>query len=261
MKIVGISGGSGAGKSTVSRGLAKRLPNAVFIDVDPFFREATEKLESEVFKKIGVEKKEGVINQNYFFASQDAMNGWIEVIKDYVSNRIEEAVTKLGAGKDFVIVDWCYLPMCDYFFKCNLTLCIKADYQTRYDRLANRMKAIKSYTVQYGPSFYEYGEEAFANRVKFSAIDDFGYQSDYVIKNDSDMESLNKTIDKIADNLMEMSRPNINNKRITTGFRISEFSRQKDPRPIVQLRNGVVIADSTGINPITPKSSQIAACR
>jgi hypothetical protein len=56
------------------------------------------------------------------------MNGWIEVIKDYVSNRIEEAVTKLGAGKDFVIVDWCYLPMCDYFFKCNLTLCIKADY-------------------------------------------------------------------------------------------------------------------------------------
>jgi hypothetical protein len=62
------------------------------------------------------------------------MDGWIEVVKDYVSKRIAEAVTKLGAGKDFVIVDWCYLPMCDYFYNCDLTLCIKADYQTRYDR-------------------------------------------------------------------------------------------------------------------------------
>lgn len=261
MKIVGISGGSGAGKSTVSRGLAKRLPNAVFIDVDPFFREATEKLEEEIFKRIGMVREEGEINQNYFFASQEAMNGWIEVIKDYVSNRIEEAVTKLGEGKDFVIVDWCYLPMCDYFFNCDLTLCIKADYQTRYERLANRMKAIKSYTVQHGPSFYEYGEEAFSNRVKYSAIDDFGYQSDYVIKNDSDMESLNQTINKIAVNLMEMSRPNIGTEGIAKGLKIPEFSRKKIPGPIVQSRNGVVLSETIGLKQIPSSNAPIVAYR
>ena len=261
MKIVGISGGSGAGKSTVSRGLAERLPNAVFIDVDVFFREATGKLEDEIFRRIGMTKDEGVINQNYFFASQEAMNCWIEVVKDYVSNRIEEAVTKLGAGKDFVIVDWCYLPMCDYFFKCDLTLCIKADYQTRYERLANRMKAIKSYTVQRGPSFYEYNEEAFANRVKYSAIDEFGYQSDYVIKNDGDMELLNQTIDKIAVNLMEMSKPLVSIGVVKNKMKIPEFSRKRAPNPYVQFKDGVVIADAIGLDSIKSSSSPYVACR
>lgn len=238
MKIVGISGGSGAGKSTVSQGLARRLPNAIFIDADPFFREATDRLEEEIFERIGMIKEEGRLNQNYFFYSKETMDGWIEVIKDYVSNRIEEAVTKLGAGKDFVIVDWCYLPMCDYFFNCDMTLCVKADYNTRYERLANRMKKVASYSIATGPSFYEYEPEAFANRVRFSAIDEFGYKSDYVIENDRDMDHLNKLVNKIATNLMTMSDPSKNVAAITRGKRIPSFSRPTPEKPVLVVSNG-----------------------
>ena len=78
MVIVGISGGSGAGKSTVSKGLAKILPNAIFIDVDPYFREATEKLRDEIFEELGVEQEEGGLDQNYYFDSFENMMKWIE---------------------------------------------------------------------------------------------------------------------------------------------------------------------------------------
>ena len=37
MKIIGVCGGSGAGKSTVSNRLVDVLPNTLFIDVDKFF--------------------------------------------------------------------------------------------------------------------------------------------------------------------------------------------------------------------------------
>ena len=252
MKIVGISGGSGAGKTTVSRGLAERLPNAIFIDADPFFREATDRLEDEIFAKIGMVKEEGRINQNYFFASKDAMDGWIEVVKDYVSKWIAEAVTKLGAGKDFVIVDWCYLPMCDYFYNCDLTLCIKADYQTRYDRLASRMKTVKAYSVKTGPSFFEYEPKAFANRVEFSAIDEYGYQSDYVIENDSDLESLYGLIGIIATNLMEMSDPNKNITEIQTRNTTPKLARPRYKKPIVVSRKGEVVIPSTSFYPTQP---------
>ncbi len=250
MKIVGISGGSGAGKTTVSCGLAKILPNSIVIDADPFFREATDKLEDKIYARIGVPKEEGVLNQNVFFRSKEAMDARLYVVKDYVSKRIEEAVAKLGAGKDFVIIDWCYLPMCDYFYSCDLTLCIKADFAIRYERLASRMKKVKSYSIEFGASFFEYEPEAFANRVRYSAIDEYGYPSEYVIKNDSDMESLNKTIKKIAINLMEMSKPNKNITTTQGNNSIPKFSRPKFQKPIIETRKGDVIPQTSILRPI-----------
>lgn len=207
MVIVGISGGSGTGKTTVSRGLAKMLPNAISIDVDPYFREATEKLEDEIYKEMNVKKKEGETSQKYFFASFENMNIWIEVVKDYVSNRIEEVVDKLGVGKDYVIVDWCFLPMCDYFYKCDYTICIKADFATRHERLANRLKAVKEYSIATGPSFKVYQPKIFENRVRYTALNEYGYQSEYDLVNDSDMEALEKCVKTIAESIQSINNP------------------------------------------------------
>ncbi|MBQ3409696.1 MAG: dephospho-CoA kinase [Clostridia bacterium] len=245
MKIVGISGGSGAGKSTVSRGLAKILPNAVFIDVDPFFREATDKLEGEIFKAIKMVKEEGVLNQNYFFSSLEAMNAWINVIKDYVSCRIEETVAKLGEENDYIIVDWCYLPMCSYFEKCDYTLCVKADYHTRFKRLSDRMKAVNGYSIASGPSFYEYQKEPFENRVKYSAIDEYGYSSQFEIVNDRDIESLNKSVKMIAEGIVSLdSRKKIISTRINNGM-MPKFNSTLIQNPIIQSRgSGHIITPS-----------------
>lgn len=202
MKIIGVSGGSGAGKSTVSRGLAKVLPNSLFIDVDPFFREVTDELEEKIFKRINVKKEDNVLNYNYFFESLEAMNVWIDVIKDKVSQKIEEAVEMESKNKDYIIVDWCYLPMCDYFEKCDYTLCVKADEKLRYTRLSNRMKAIDGYSIEKGPSFWEYKQSSFENRVKFSAINDYGYKSQYEIVNGGTLEDLQNSIEEFASFVM-----------------------------------------------------------
>lgn len=202
MKIIGISGGSGAGKSTASKGLATLLPNSLFVDVDPYFREATDKLESEIFEAIGMKKDGNVLNQNYFFTSFESMSAWIDVIKDYVVQRINYIVENEGKDKDFVIVDWCFLPMCDFFSKCDYTLCVKADYDKRFDRLTNRMKAVEQYSIEKGPSFWEYKQWAFENRVKFSAINDYGYSSQYEIVNDKDLYNLNEKVKRFSNLLI-----------------------------------------------------------
>jgi len=239
MKIVGISGGSGAGKSTVSKGLVNILPNSIFIDVDPYFREATDKLEDKIFSEIHMEKEEGVLNQNYFFSSLEAMNTWIRVISDYVNARIEEVVSKLGEGKDYVIVDWCYLPMCDFFKKCDYTFCVKADYATRYKRLENRMRAVSGgYSIAKGPSFSEYKKKSFENRVKYSAINEYGYKSDFNIVNDKDLETLYRSISVIAKGIMEISQEpkkmSVNNRRFKP-----DISRKVIQTPIIQTRGAV----------------------
>lgn len=200
MKIVGVSGGSGAGKSTVSRELANILPNSLFIDVDPYFREATDKLEDKIFEKIGMKKEGNVLSYNYFFASFESMNTWIDVIKDSVVQSINCAVEKYGKDKDYIIVDWCFLPMCEYFSKC-----VKADYEKRFERLTNRMKTIEEYSVEKGPSFWEYKQWAFENRVKFSAINDYGYNSQYEIVNDKDIYNLSEKIKAFADLLVNQN--------------------------------------------------------
>ncbi len=243
MKIVGISGGSAAGKTTVSKGLAKMLPNAIFIDADLFFREATEKLEDEIFARLGVVKSKNRFNLNYFFETKENMDIWIEVVKDYVSSRIEEAVAKLGVGKDFVIVDWCYLPMCDFFYQCDMTLCIRAERDTRYKRFISRTEAIKAYSIETGPALSDYEPETLINRVKFSAIEEYGYnQSDYIIDNDSDFSALNTIIGIIANSLLEMSNPNGYVTEIRNSKSAPEFARHRLKKPIVETRNGVIIS-------------------
>lgn len=49
--IIGVFGGSGCGKSTISRILADRLPNSLLINGDIFMHAISKQLEEEILKK------------------------------------------------------------------------------------------------------------------------------------------------------------------------------------------------------------------
>ena len=67
--IIGVFGGSGCGKSTISRILADRLPNSLLINGDIFMHAISKQLEKEILKKINVVKEEKVFSYNYYLDS------------------------------------------------------------------------------------------------------------------------------------------------------------------------------------------------
>ena len=67
MMIIGISGGRGAGKSTLCRKLAEILPNSLLIIVDNYMHEISGKQEKKIFNKLGIEKNPQICCYNYFF--------------------------------------------------------------------------------------------------------------------------------------------------------------------------------------------------
>ena len=209
MKIIGVSGGSGSGKSTVAKRLASILPDAELIGVDKFMRKVTVEKESEILKVMGIKYTEGEYSHNYYvneyyFRSFDDVKIWFNTIKEPVNNMIEEAI-KRCTDKEYVVVDWLYLSVCDFYSKCNYTLFVKTDKDITENRLRERLKNKSMYKKNNDGSYSVYKTWAIENRVKYTSLDKFGYKSQYQITNNGDFSSLYKKVDEFAACLTEKS--------------------------------------------------------
>ena len=193
MKIIGIYGGSGAGKSTVTKGLVQVLPNCTYINPGRYAREATEYLQNTMFSKLGLASIDPNISKsNYIFSSYESMTIWIDVIKEKVISEVEKYIEENKSEKEYIIVDWCFLPMCDFYKKCDYTLCVKTDYDIRYQRLECRMKNVETFSILRGSPFSDYSTKSFENRLKYTALEQYGYKSQYEFENNGTMEVLNQ---------------------------------------------------------------------
>ena len=63
--IIGISGGSGVGKTTLSRRIAEILPNSLLINGDIFMHARSKQLEEKILSNIGVQKESNIFSYNY----------------------------------------------------------------------------------------------------------------------------------------------------------------------------------------------------
>lgn len=193
MKIIGVSGGSGAGKSTVSEKLEEMLPNSIRINGDFFMHQESEKLEEEVFKKLGIKKDKDVFSYNYFLDSFDNVKVWVDTMKDSVINRAKEMIEKEYKDKEYVIFDWVFLPMCDYFKNCDYTICVNTDYEKRLERLTKRLQDKTVYNDG-DRSFWSYKPGVIEKRLKFTELNKLVYDPECEIENDGNMEELDKKI-------------------------------------------------------------------
>jgi dephospho-CoA kinase len=138
--LIGVSGGSGVGKSTLSRRLAEILPNSILINGDIFMHARSKLLEKQILEKIGTEKNNEVFSYNYYLSSFENTKIWVETIEEDVIKDIENEIKKHGNGKDYIIVDWVFLPLCKLFKYCDETICVVSNYELRLERLTKRLQ-------------------------------------------------------------------------------------------------------------------------
>lgn len=197
MKIIGVSGGSGAGKSTVSKKLAELLPNSLLITGDVFMHEESKILEKEIFKRLGIKKDENIFSYNYYFESFNNVKVWADTIKENVIAKVNAQIQNEGLEKDYIIVDWVFLPMCEFFKNCDYTICVKTNYEIRKVRLTERLQDKTIYNDG-DRSFWSYRPGSIERRLKFTALNEYDFKSEYEITNNGDTKMLYKKVEDMV---------------------------------------------------------------
>lgn len=196
--IIGICGGGrGAGKSTISRLLEEYIPNSILISCDKYMHEYSEKLENQIFKKLKIEKNPNIFRYNYFFQSYNNVTKWIKTIENPV---IEEITEEIRQNEDkIIIIEWCFLPLCDFFNKCNIKICVNADYSIREQRLKNRLlNKDKSIYDKNDIAINKYTPKMLEKSLELTDFTDKGFEFDYYINNNSSFEILKENVKDIA---------------------------------------------------------------
>lgn len=198
--IIGVSGGSGVGKSTFSRRLKEVLPNSYLINGDIFMHEESIKLENKIIEKIGVVKDSNVFSYNYYLDSFKNVKKWVETIEDSVISYINRIVEN-EKNRNYIIIDWVFLPLCKYFKKCDLSICVTCNYEKRLNRLLERLQD-KSIYNEGDRSFWSYTDGILEKRLKYTTLNEYGYFSDYYIDNSKELKELYNNIDELVEKML-----------------------------------------------------------
>ena len=199
--LIGICGGSGAGKSTTARILADIIPNSQLIVVDVLMHKYSFQYEDIILKRMHITKDYNVHCYNYFHDSFDNIKIWIGTIKDYVVADINKLI-KENPDKNYII-DWCYLPLCNFYEKCDFTICVKSDFNDRKKRLTNRLANLNnSEHDKYNIPYSMWTTKAYDKRIEYSDLSTQGYPFDYYLYNNSTIENLTFEINNLAQKLI-----------------------------------------------------------
>lgn len=186
MKLIGITGKTGSGKSTIGKLLEKRL-NCTYIDIDKIGHEATS--DSIISEKLCIEFGQDILDENknidrkklgnIVFSNKEKMDILTSLTWNYMQDKLDIILSK---NNDYCILDWALLPIVKYFDMCDIKILINSDDIKRKERIIKRDNISK-----------EYLEKREANTLDYSK-----FQFDYIFNNNYSKETLNSIIDTIC---------------------------------------------------------------
>lgn len=185
--VIGISGSSGSGKSTVTEILEDKLNNSISIIVDDIMKKNIKEIyRDEIVKAFELEE----LNPVSLFDSFESVKKWMSICEENMSNELELLINEYKEKYDYVLVDYSLLPMMRVYKMCDVTVSVVADIDVKIERLRERLTR-KGHIAKW------HNDETLINRMKCSALEDFGYNSQYTITNNTTLEDLEKQVDDL----------------------------------------------------------------
>lgn len=191
MKLIGITGKTGSGKSTIGKLLADKL-NCKYIDIDKIGHEATSdfnitKKLIEEFGYIILDDNKNIDRKklgNIVFSDKDKMEILTNLTWDYMQNKLDNI---LSQDEEYYILDWALLPTVRYWDMCDIKILITSDDIKRKEKILKRDKISK-----------EYLEKREKNTLDYS-----NFQYTYYFNNDYSEKTLDSIVDTIYDKLLK----------------------------------------------------------
>lgn len=166
MKVIGITGSSGSGKSTVAKILATELHADLIVadNVVKKLQEPQEEYFNEIVRVAGKEylDKDGKINRkklaNMLFSNEDLRKKINALTNNYVVKEIEKQIK--NSSKEYVVIDVPLLIESRLNKICSFTIGVISDYNLQIERICSRDnltkdKAAARLSVQPKNDFYK----------------------------------------------------------------------------------------------------------
>ena len=143
MKIIGITGGTGAGKSALSAKLGQL--GATVIDSDLISHQVSKKggaAFDEIVTSFGADilDKAGEIDRKKLgkvvFENPDKLELLEKITHKHIFERMQQEIE--SCTTDAAVLDVPLLFQCDFPIRCDLTVAVIADEETRIERIINR---------------------------------------------------------------------------------------------------------------------------
>lgn len=174
LKLIGIAGDSGVGKSTLALRLSKKL-DCPFLDIDKVILSSeylnTETKTPQTFK----------MKSEYFNLLIDNLKNTESPISNLINSLVEQEISKISKENKTIIVEWMLLPYLKVWQDCTTKILINAN------DLLRRNAAIKNKLIT---------EEQFDDCVSVARIGYSKFDYDYIFENNYDEESLENILDK-----------------------------------------------------------------
>ena len=160
--IIGISGKSGSGKSSISKYLEKNY-HYYWIDTDRIAAYIRKEYLEEIVSFIN---DDSVINGNdidskklgsILFKNKELLKVYNDFIYEKMKNKIDELVKE----KPNVIIDSLFLPIMDIYKECDYTILVKCKDQLRKERIIKRDNIEEQYYLDRDSNGLEYRDSDF----------------------------------------------------------------------------------------------------
>ena len=178
MKIIGVTGKSGSGKSTFTEMLSKKL-KCNSIDIDKIGHKAVK--DKNIAKKLCETFGKEILGENneidrkklgnIVFSSKEKMDKLTDITWKYMQEKLDDMLERETGSA--IILEWALLPISKYWEMCDVKILIKADDSERKKRVIQRDNI---------------SEEYFEKR-DASSIDYTPYEFDYIIENNAKTSS------------------------------------------------------------------------
>ena len=173
MKIIGITGNSGVGKTTISKRLSEKL-HCPYIDVDKPL------LGSELFENKNKTPNFDRLKLEHFKLLTDSLEDTSNPLSIFINGLVEKEFERISLDNNIIVVEWMLLPYLKIWNKCDIKVLITADESLRKNNSINNNLILEN----------EYDKCFELVKVEY---DNFNY--DYIFDNKYDENSILKILE------------------------------------------------------------------